>query len=131
MRQWVTALAIGLGLTTAGAWAWASDPALEAEIEVLKDRLGKLERQLAQEQSQGISSIGEKAGLPTLELPSGLQGLQMSGYADIAYQYSFNEPKAGTTTTGRVFDTEAHGFTPHAFELALEKPLSDEMPIGF
>ncbi|MBI3010830.1 MAG: porin [Candidatus Omnitrophica bacterium] len=105
--------------------------AVQSEIEVLKQRLAKLESKLAKMPEAGISSIGEKPGRPTLELPSGLQGLQMSGYADVSYQYSFNEPNTATTTTGRAFDTEAHGFTPHAFELVLEKPITDEMPFGF
>ena len=132
-RKWahwlVRGTAIGLFVfLVTPVWADEADnAALKAEIEVLKDRLARLERQVV----TGTTGIGEKAGLPGLvELPSGLQGLAMSGYADVSYVYSFNEPDNATTNTGRTFDTEAHGFTPHAFELVLEKPLTDQMPIG-
>lgn len=128
----VTAMAAAAcGLLPASGAAWADDPSVAAEIEVLKSRLARLERQLAESESRGISSIGEKAGLPTLNLPSGLQGLQISGYADIAYGFSFNEPSGAAANTARIFDTESHGFTPHAFELVLEKPMDDNLPIGF
>lgn len=115
---------------------WADEPetaALKAEIETLKNRLARLERQLAAGEFVGTSGIGEKAGLPGLvELPSGLKGLAMSGYADVSYIYNFGESDPATTAnTGRTFDTESNGFTPHAFELVLEKPLTDEMPFGF
>lgn len=109
-----------------------SSAALKEEIEALKSRLSQLESRLSQQTFSSTSpGIGEKRGIPTLELPSGLQGIQMSGYADISYQYSLNEPNSSGATTGRAFDTEANGFTPHAFELVLEKPLTDEMPLGF
>jgi len=114
---------------------WADEPAtesLKAEIQVLKDRLSRLERQVSEAEFTGISGIGEKAGLPTLNLPSGLQGLAMSGYADVSYIYNFNEADSPTTAnTGRVFDTESNGFTPHAFELVFEKAMTDQTPIGF
>ncbi|MBI1992273.1 MAG: porin [Candidatus Omnitrophica bacterium] len=89
---------------------------------------------MASAQLTGTTGIGEKAGLPALlELPSGLQGLSMSGYADVSYIYNFAESDAGEgrTNRGRVFDTESNGFTPQAFELVLEKPITDSMPIGF
>lgn len=127
---------VGAVLCIAGTPVWADEPetaALKADIEVLKNRLARLESQVQASEPQGISSLGEKEALPTLELPSGLAGIQMSGYVDTSYQYSFNAPNstASTLTTGRVFDTEANGFTPHAAELVLEKPLTDDMPIGF
>lgn len=110
-----------------------STAALKAEIDLLKSRLASLERQVTQAEFAGVSGIGEKAGLPTLELPSGLQGLGLSGYVDISYLYNFAESDAGggQSNRGRIFDTEPNGFTPHAAELVLEKPLTDAMPLGF
>jgi len=109
--------------------------ALKAEVEVLKSRLAALESKLAGSQtfSTTAPSLGQKAGLPTLELPSGLQGLQMSGYVDTSYVYNFNGPDAGASRTnrGRVFDVNSNSFTPQAAELVLEKPETDSMPIGF
>lgn len=105
---------------------------LKADIKMLKDRLNRLERQLSQAELRGTTGIGEKPGLPTLELPSGLQGLAISGYADVSYLYNFAEADPATTAnTGRTFDTESNGFTPHAFELVLEKSITDQMPLGF
>ena len=110
----------------------AETEALKADVQVMKDRLARLERQLAQAELKGTTGIGEKKGVPTLELPSGLEGLAMSGYADVSFDYSFNEPDTSTTANiGRAFDTENNGFTPHAFELVLEKAETDQMPIGF
>ena len=110
----------------------ADTAALKAEMEVLKDRLARLERQLATADLQGTSGIGEKPGVPGLvELPSGLQGLALSGYADIAYGYNFKEVDPPAENGSRVFDKESNGFTPHAFELVVEKPMTDQMPIGF
>src|SRR3989338_1578434 len=132
---WVWAVG-GLLAAAMPVWADEADNAgLKAEIEVLKARLAKLEGKLdGGAEFAGTTGIGEKAGLPTLELPSGLKGLAMSGYADVSAIYNFAESDPGSgarTNRGRIFDTEPGGFTPHAFELVLEKPMTDEMPIGF
>lgn len=139
MRQvWVLS-AVSMALLGVGV-AHADEPSAagdRAEIEVLKTRLEKLEKKMAAgplHGGEGISGIGEKPGLPTLELPSGLAGLQMSGYADISYIYNFAESDPGSssrTNRVRTFDVEPNGFTPQAFELVLEKPMDDQMPIGF
>ncbi|MBI3087285.1 MAG: porin [Candidatus Omnitrophica bacterium] len=141
--RWLTRAALGMSLAmlvtghSSLVTAWADEPetaSLKAEIEVLKDRLASLERQMASAQLTGTTGIGEKAGLPALlELPSGLQGLAMSGYADVSYIYNFAESDAGEgrTNRGRVFDNDPNGFTPHAFELVFEKPITDSMPLGF
>jgi hypothetical protein len=114
---------------------WADEPsnaALRSEIEMLKDRLAGLERQVAQGEFRGVSGIGEKP-VATMELPSGLQGLGLSGYVDVSYLYNFAESDGGASrgNRGRAFDTEPNGFTPHAAELVLEKPSSDAFPFGF
>lgn len=126
----IAGMGVALLLGSAPVWADESTAGLKAEVEVLKQRLNTLEAKLAESGSRGISSIGEKGGLPTLALPSGLQGLQMSGYTDISYGYNFNEQN-NFGNSGRIFDIEGNGFTPHAAELVLEKPLSDATPIGF
>lgn len=126
----------GAGVAQADSLSAAGD---KAEIEMLRARLDKLEQKVAAQgshamPSEGISGIGDKPGLTTLELPSGLAGLQMSGYADISYIYNFAESDPGSgsrTNRVRTFDTEPNGFTPHVFELVLEKPMTDELPVGF
>ena len=126
---------------------WADEPAnasLKADVEVLKARLTQLEAQLSGTQtlSKEAPSTAGKSGLPTVQLPSGLQGLQISGYADVSYILNMQHADAvnvnpsGSSTKnggnrGRVFDTQSNGFTPQAFELVLEKPETNEMPIGF
>ena len=114
-------------------WADEADTAaLKAEIDALKARLSQLERQLVSGDFKGISGIGEKP-VATMELPSGLQGLGLSGFVDTSFVYNFAEsdPGAGRTNRGRVFDVNPGGFTIQAAELVLEKPMTDEMPLGF
>jgi hypothetical protein len=145
MKRQAVAWTVAFGLLAGGMPAWADDAetqALKAEVESLKSRLAQLEAKISEEGKgalipptggEGISSIGEKAGPALLELPSGLQGLGMSGYVDVSYIYNFAESDPGSgsrTNRGRVFDTEPGGFTIHAAELVLEKPVTDAMPIG-
>ncbi len=134
--KWRMALALSVLAAGTPVWADTEDDALKAEIQVLKDRLSRLEGQVATRQSAGmtgISSIGEKAGPALVELPSGLQGLGISGFVDLSYIYNFAEPDAGASRTnrGRVFDTQPNGFVPQAAEIVFEKPETDTMPIGF
>ena len=111
----------------AAAPVWASDPGLKAEIEVLKDRLAKLETALADQQA--VSS-GASPGSAIVQLPSGLHGVQMSGFVDTTASYNFNAPQTRTNTL-RVFDTQSQSFMVNNAELVLEKPVSSESPLGF
>jgi hypothetical protein len=124
---------VGCALLAAGPlWAQESTDALKAEIEILKARLSQLERQLAGAELKGVSAIGEKP-VATMELPSGLQGLGLSGYVDVSYLYNFAESDPGSggrTNRGRIFDSEPNGFTPHAAELVIEKQATDALPLG-
>ncbi len=117
-------------LPTAGFSDEPSNAALKADIEVLKKRLAQLETQMATQDAMPPTA-GEAPA--TLQLPSGLQGIQLSGYLDTSYVFNFNHPDAGVprTNVGRVFDVNANGFTIQAAELVFEKPVSDSEPIGF
>lgn len=137
-KEWLLVWMVGFGLSVGfGAGpAFAVDEASvdsdKAEIQVLKARLEKLERKVEQQELQAISSTGEKPVSAGMGLPSGLQGLGMSGFVDTSYVYNFQHPDpSGRTNRGRVFDINPSGFTIHATELVLEKPMSDESPIGF
>ena len=126
------ALVIGLGLALglSGTAARADEPStagMKAEIEVLKDRLSSLENKLA---SQEASAAGASSGNAIIQLPSGLHGINLSGFVDTSYTYSFNEPNSRATAL-RVFDTRAGDFMLNNVELALEKPVSAESPVGF
>jgi hypothetical protein len=114
------ALVLGLGLAMGSGPAWASDPGMQAEIEVLKERLAKLEAQQA----------GAEGGNAVLQLPAGLYGVQMSGFVDTTYTYNLNEPETNTNTL-RVFDTRSNGFLINNAQLTVEKPVSSESPVGF
>lgn len=110
----------------------------KAELQVLRARLDKLEKKVEEQEATsqqltGVPSIGGKPGAAMVMLPSGLQGLGMSGYVDASYVYNFEHPDPGTgrINRGRVFDNDAGGFTPHVAELVLEKAITDEMPVGF
>ena len=123
----------------AGGVARADEPsnaALLAEIQALKTRLAQLEAKVGTSNPSFSSEPAggpSKPGAPTLQLPSGLSGLQMSGYVDTSYIMNLEQADAGKgrATRARTFDTQPNGFTPNAFNLALEKPLSDESLIGF
>ncbi|MBI4597591.1 MAG: porin [Candidatus Omnitrophica bacterium] len=112
---------------SASAVVLAADPAtagLSAEIEVLKERLSKLENELTAQQA------GAEPGSAVVQLPSGFHGVQMSGFVDTSYTYNFNEPTARTNSF-RVFDTRSGDFMINNAELVIEKPVSAEAPIGF
>ena len=119
--------AMGLGLGAVGS-AWAADPGVQAEIEILKERLAKLEAKL----SEGgiVPPTSGEGGSAMVMLPSGLQGVQMSGFIDTSYTYNFNTPET-TTNTLRVFDTQANSFMINNAQLTIEKPVSAESPAGF
>src|SRR3989338_3641832 len=114
-----------LGLTAGPVWA--SDAGLQAEIEVLKERLAKLEAKL-DEGSIVPPTAGE--GASSIALPSGLQGVQMSGFVDTTYTYNLNEPETNVNTL-RAFDTRSNGFLINNAQLAIQKPVSSESPAGF
>ncbi len=127
--------AVGMVVSSA-TYTFADEPetaSLKADIEVLKQRLNQLERQLSQVPSgSGSTSMGDKAGLPTLTLPSGLQGVTISGYVDTSYEFNFNRPATPAGgNKGRVFDINSNSFTPHVAKLAFEKTASDASPVGF
>ncbi len=100
-----------------------STAGMKAEIEVLKDRLAKLESQVAKAPSGGSGSSG-------ITLPSGLSGVQMSGFVDTSIGTNFNSPQTRLNTL-RVFDTQAQSFMLNNAELVLEKPVSADSPLGF
>lgn len=109
---------------------WADEPvnaALKADIEVLKDRLAKLEARLAEQQA---APAGASAGSAVVQLPSGLRNVQMSGFVDTSLGYNFNAPQTRTNTL-RVFDTQSQSFMVNNAELVLQKPVSTESPLGF
>ena len=106
-----------LCLGASGAWA---DDSVKADIEVLKDRLAKLEAQQA----------GAEPGNAVIQLPSGFSGVQMSGFVDTTYTYNFNVPQTNVNTL-RVFDTRANSFMFNNAELVVDKPVSAESPVGF
>jgi len=132
--RWGLLVALGLvGLTGQAGAEDAMTAGDKAELQLLKERMAKLERKIESQEafSGGISSTGEK---PTamMELPSGLQGLGMSGFVDTSFVYNFAEGNPATRTNrGRVFDVNPSGFAIQAAEIAIEKPVSDESPIGF
>lgn len=57
--------------------------------------------------------------------------LQISGFLDIYYQYSGNNPRAGTFLPFRNFDVRDNDFQIAAALLSVVKPTSDKEPFGF
>jgi hypothetical protein len=121
---------VALGLVGLTGPASADDPMTagdKAELQLLKERMAALEERIADRDAQ---SAGASEGSAILELPSGLHGVQMGGYVDTSYTYSFNEPSTGTTTL-RGFDTRANSFMLNQAKLFLAKPASSDSPVGF
>jgi len=129
-RGMMAVMAASLMVAGAAGADEPSDAALKADIEVLKTRLQKLESQV---ENRTVPPTGSEASNAFITLPSGLQNVQISGYADVSYIYNWNRPDAATgrTNRGRAFDTQSNGFTPQAFNLAIERPLDDAIPVGF
>jgi len=107
---------VGLGLLAGGLPARADDAdtaALKAEIEVLKDRLARLEVKLAAERVApaapmpeediptpawpvgGIYTVPDTKDLGTLTGISWLSGTKVRGWIDTNYVINFNEPDRG------------------------------------
>ncbi len=126
---------IAQGVMLGAGSVWADDSAaLRADVEVLKSKLASVESKLAaSERSGGAPGSADTGGPAMLQLPSGLQGLQLSGYGDVSYILNFERADAakGRTNRGRAFDLQSNAFTPQAFTLTLEKPVSADMPVGF
>ena len=127
MKKVVVVMGLGLTLLVGSGAVGADEPssaALKAEIELLKSRLSSLEQRLS------TRSPATSTGQSTVSLPSGLQGVQMSGFVDTSYTYNLNEPN-NRTSGFRVFDTRAEDFMINKAELVVEKPVSNESPVGF
>ena len=123
---WGLSLVVLAGTTT----AWADDPMMagdKAELQVLKARLEKLEQKLA---AQEATAAGAAPGNAILQLPSGLHGIQMSGFVDTSASYNFSGPHALKNTL-RTFDTESQSFLINNAELNISKPVSADSPLGF
>ena len=116
------------GVVPSAETVWADEPgmaALEEEIDDLKDRLARLESKLAAQQAAPAAAGG--AGI---SLPSGLQGIELSGFVDTAYTYNFNEPE-DTINDGRIFDVQANSFVVHNAQLNVSKGVDEYSPVGF
>ena len=124
MKRFISVGVLVLTMGTTGV-ALADEPpqSLREDIRELQARLAALEAQ--ERENRMIPPTGGYGGIPQI-----IPGVNISGYADVSYTYSLNESN-NFLNTARVFDTESHGFTPHAFELVFEKPISDEQPVGF
>lgn len=127
MMRWGLVLVLGVSVMLGGAPVWAEDPGLKAEVEVLRERLSKLEEKLA---AQDATAAGASEGNAIVQLPSGLHGIEMSGFVDTTYTYNFNAPQTNVNTL-RIFDTRANSFMLNSAELNIKKPVSAESPVGF
>ena len=127
MKQWAVAVAFAVGLSAGGSAAFAADPGVAAEIELLKERLASLEQKLAQQEARSVGAAPESA---IIQLPIGLHGVKLSGFVDTAYTYNFNEPR-DQVNDGRTFDTTANSFVLHNLQLNIEKAADVASPIGF
>ncbi len=108
------------------AFADAGTDDLKAEITALKARLAQLEAKVAATPVPAAPA----ATAPTIEVPSLVQGIQLSGYADATYNYNFNQPNT-LTNRARVFDSHANNFNIDVFKLTFQKPVSADNRVGY
>ena len=125
--------AVALVLSASGLLSapvvWADEPstaALEAEIDALKNRLARLESQMASRPA----AVAPAPSGDVLSLPGGLQGIELSGFIDTAYSYNFNEPE-DLVNDGRIFDVVANSFVVHNAQLNISKGVDEYSPVGF
>ena len=132
-ERWVVLLTMS-GMMLASSAAWADDMSMagdKAELQVLKARLEKLEAKVtAQETAAASSGSSASSGTSVLQLPSGLHGVQMSGFVDTSATYNFAGPHTGTNGL-RVFDTQSDSFLINNAELNIQKSVSADSPFGF
>lgn len=125
LRLWIAPLVLSLFVPP----VWADEASdLKKEVTALKARLQSLEERLEKQEASAktASVLPPTAG----EIPAWVRKVDVSGFADVSYVYNTQTPKSRTTSL-RVFDTEANGFQPNAFELVVQKPVSAESPVGF
>ncbi len=103
---------------------------LKSEISALKARLAQLETKMASSPATA-SSEPAAASTPTLEIPSMVKGVQLSGYVDSIYSYNFNAPDSLANNTARVFDRHPNSYNINAAELVFQKPVSADSRVGF
>lgn len=132
-RTRTAAALAALSIALAPLSSFADDTAdLKAEVALLRERLQQLEERLARQERQPAQAAQAGQVLPPTsgELPTWAQNLQLSGFVDASYVYNTQSPE-GRANSLRVFDTEANGFQPNAFDIALQKPVSEESRVGF
>ena len=129
MKRGLVAL-VGVGLLMKSGLVWADSTetaGIKAEVEVLKDRLASLEQKLAAKEAV---EAGADKGSAIVQLPSGLHGVNLSGFVDSSIGYNFNTPQTRTNAL-RVFDTQSQSFMINNAELMLQKPVSADSRVGF
>lgn len=144
--------AVLLAATIGAPATWAQD-AKDKEIQELRGRLDRLEKELgvkkeappAAEPAQvpgaaaaaapAPQSIGDRIkaledSIKSTPLFAVIKDWQFGGNVAVSYNYNFNNPKSQLNVE-RVFDDKANHFDVNQAELWLEKPTSTESPIGF
>lgn len=102
---------------------------VKAEIEALKARISQLETKLASMPANPPAAAATPA-TPTLEIPSLVKGIQLSGFVDTTYNYNFNAPNS-QTNLARVFDNNANTFNMDAVKITLQKSPTADSRVGF
>jgi len=96
--------------------AWAEDSSSDS----IQDRLGQLEREIAELKSKPPSEATAK------ENPNWYDYIVVGGYLDMSMTYNFQSPAIpavglAAVNSMRIFDTNAVGFRFHTFELTFEE----------
>ena len=137
---------------------WLALPAVagaddvQTQMQQMQDRMGQLEDRLqattdqleaTQQRATDQQELIEKAGLARDGSASGiasfLETLEIGGHVSTSYNYNFNRPgKGSSTSTGnlagnglRAFDTDSNSFALDQLKIQLERSVSPEQRAGF
>ena len=103
---------------------------LREEIATLRSRLNNLEQRLSKQETSSTQAVLPPTAGEYGDIPAWVRSVRLSGFVDASYVYNTQNPE-GRANSLRVFDTEANGFQPNAFELVVQKPVSSDSPVGF
>jgi len=109
---------------------------LKSEVALLRERLKQLEERLSRQEQQAAQAPRAGQILPATGgegadvIPAWVRNLSLSGFVDASYVYNTQRPESRANSL-RVFDTEANGFQPHALDLVVQKPVSEDSRVGF
>ncbi len=106
--------------------ARADEAVIQAEIQMLKNRINDLEKKLEQTH---IKLEQPESAKPT-PMGTAMEGLRIGGMVDMTANYNINQPNNQANTFNE-FQNKANNMQIDQFELVIQKQSSSDKPLGF